>query len=78
MYTENSREQKLTMNIIMFRLSEKLEEYKTKRYEAKSICDKQKFGDTSFEAEVEDEIFLLADRQYTAVRDLYDYVTNAT
>lgn len=71
-------EQALTIPVVMLRLNEKLEEYKVKRDKAKAICDKQKKYDTSFQAEVEDEVFLLADRQYQSVKDLYDYVTNAT
>lgn len=68
----------LDIPVVMLRLNEKLEEYKVKRDKAKAICDKQKKYDTSFQAEVEDEIFLLASRQYQAIKDLYDYVTNAT
>ena len=75
---ENITEQALNIPVVMLRLKEKLKEYKVKRDNAKSVCDKQKFGDVSFQAEVEDEVFLLADRQYIAVRDLYEYVTNAT
>ena len=75
---KESTEQALTIPVVMLRLKQKVEEYKVKRDEAKAVCDKQQFGDTSFQAEVEDEVFLLADRQYNAVKDLYGYVTNAT
>lgn len=78
MNTEKDQNEALNKNDVMLRLNEKLEEYRIKRDDAKAICDKQEIFDVSFEAEVEDEIFLIADRQYDAIKDLYDYVTNAT
>lgn len=77
-HLQESTKQALTIPVVMWRLKEKLQEYKVKRDEAKAVCDKQEKFDVSFQAEVEDEVFLLADRQYTAIKDLYDYVTNAT
>jgi hypothetical protein len=52
----------------------KLKEYKQKYLDAKTVCDRQVGIDVSFEAEVEDEILLLAEREYGAVLDAYNFI----
>jgi hypothetical protein len=62
----------------MSRLQHKLNEYKLKKDIAKENCDKQQRFDVSFEAEVEDEILLLAEREFKAVNDVISYALNVT
>jgi hypothetical protein len=52
----------------------KLEEYKQKYLDAKSVCDKQQRFDVSFQAEVEDETLYLAQKEYEAVLDTYNFI----
>lgn len=52
----------------------KLQEYKDKYIQAKSIVDRQENFDTSLQAEVEDELLILANRELNAVLDVYIYV----
>lgn len=54
----------------------KLEEYRNKFNKAKEVKDKQDRFDVSFEAEVEDEIYFLAERELRAVEDVYNFVFN--
>jgi hypothetical protein len=78
MNTNKTHTEQLTQDAVMLRLQYKLNEYKTKKDNAKAICDKQVGIDVSFEAEIEDEILLLAEKQFEAVLDVVDYVLNAT
>lgn len=77
MSTEKDQNKALNKTDVMLRLQYKLNEYKLKKDIAKEICDKQERFDVSFEAEVEDEMLLLAERQFEAVLDVVDYVLNA-
>lgn len=52
----------------------KLKEYEQKYLDAKTVCDRQDKFDVSFQAEVEDEILLLATREYKAVLDVYNFI----
>lgn len=78
METEENEKEALNKTDVMLRLQYKLNEYKLKKDIAKEICDKQQKFDVSFEAEVEDEMLLLAEKQFEAVLDVVDYVLNAT
>lgn len=53
----------------------KANEYKLKRDFAKKKCDNQNKFDISFEAEVEDEMLLLAEREYSVVLDILNYIS---
>ena len=52
----------------------KLKEYKDRYDLAKAVVDKQERFDVSFQAEVEDEILLIAEAEYKAVEDVYNFI----
>lgn len=64
----------ITLNIVKSRLNQKLAEYTKNRDKAKFDCDKQKFGDLSFQAELEDNRLLDSENKLLAVRDVINHV----
>ena len=76
MKIEKDQNEALNKTDVIKRLNFKLKEYKQKRDIAQLKCDKQEKYDVSFEAEVEDEILLLAQIQYEAVLDVVNYILN--
>lgn len=60
------------MKEITIRLENALKKYQKLRDDAKRIVDAQQPLDVSFQAEVEDEKLLIAEKQLEAVRDMYN------
>lgn len=75
-YDQISKDIKPNHFELIQKLNHKLEEYKSKLNQAIEICDKQKQSDTSFEAEVENDIRYIAQKQYEAIIDVNDTIIN--
>lgn len=72
-FAEPKESLQLQQTDVMSRLQYKLNEYNIKKDIAKNICDNQKRFDVSFQAELEDEILLLAETEFKAVSDVVSY-----